>query len=76
MESTRELQIKYVRFTAGSEQDPKPQGNLLAERFARCLTCQTVIVHWSTALKAWVDDGGHYHTRHELEFPEEWIHPQ
>jgi hypothetical protein len=73
MQAVMAAPIKYVTFLAGGNDDPKPDSNPFQRRLARCLTCQTILVHWSSPLKAWLDDGGHHHTRHELEFPEEWL---
>lgn len=70
MEAITEQEIRYFRFIAGGAQDPRPAGNPLEKRFARCEGCN-VIVHYLPALGAWVDDSGRYHTGHVLEFPRE-----
>lgn len=68
--------IKLVRkiliFVAGGSDDPKPAGNELCQRYARCLTCNR-IVHFSRTVKSWIYDDGTFHSGHLLEFPIEWI---
>jgi hypothetical protein len=68
-----DLKINYLRFQAGSRADPKPAVNPREKRLARCVTCRTIIVHFSRSLGKWVDDGGRYHTGHMIEFPQDWI---
>ena len=65
-------QIEYVRFTAGTRGDPKPAENEQIRRYARCVKCNKII-HFSPTAGRWVDDGGHFHTGHEIEFPERWL---
>lgn len=64
---------RYIEFIEGSVQDPKPVGNPLSQRLARCLTCITIIVHFSVPLGKWVSDDGKFHTNHVLEFPVAWL---
>jgi len=72
METTPPVEIKHIRFTAGSASDPRPESNPLERRFARCLNCN-LIVQFSRVVRKWTDDGGHFHTSHELETPKEWL---
>jgi hypothetical protein len=51
-------------FIAGGPDDPR-------HGMARCLTCRTKIIHYQEETRLWIDDGGHWHTGHEIElFPE------
>jgi hypothetical protein len=74
MEESAELEIRYFVFVAGSPEDPRPSLKPACRRLARCITCNgTVIAHFSTTLRSWVDDSGRFHTGHFLELPEEWL---
>ena len=66
MEESHEL--AYFRFVAGSVEDPKPVDQPQHSRIARCLPCNVIVIY-SIALHAWVDDSGRYHTGHSLELP-------
>ncbi len=72
-EESEPREIKHIRFVAGSCADPKPDSNPLRTRFARCLECRTIIVHYSRSVAKWVDDSGRYHSGHILDFPREWL---
>ncbi len=73
-EAILESQHEYLRFQARGLTDPCPAWNPLERRFARCLSCRgTMILHFSKALLRWVDDGGHFHSGHTLEFPVVWL---
>ncbi len=73
MKATASLAIKHFRFVAGTRADPKPDSNPLNTRFARCVDCRTIIVHYSRSLAKWVDDSGRDHSGHTLDFPQEWL---
>lgn len=72
MQPTRLVSGSFVRFIAGSADDPRPESNPFGRRIALCLGCN-VIVHFSIVVRAWVDDGGHYHSKHTLEIPAAWL---
>jgi hypothetical protein len=74
MDAIASLEIKVLRFTAGTAQDPRPLENSFSKRFARDLSCNR-IVHFSLILKTWTYDDGTFHSRCLLEFPVEWIRP-
>ncbi len=72
MQTSSLVPNKYVQFTAGDADDPRPLENEFSKRFARDLDCNR-IVHFSKVVKRWVYDDGTFHTGCLLEFPGEWI---